>query len=305
MRREQRRSEIHRRPSEKFDPGQAALGTVVQELIMRGQKILRDGNMTAPAPAALDIAAQVPALHGLKPEALAILLAEASVINIRPRHVLFRQGEPAVTCFVIVDGWIKLYRVTPAGDEAVLNVLTEGESFVDAITFTSGSYPATACAVTRARVLMIPADHVVGCIREMPDIAIAMIASTSQHLHRMAQRVEQLTAQSATQRVAEFLTSLAPCTKGPCTIALPYDKSVIAGRLGLKPESLSRIFAKLRSIGVDVRASHVIVSEMARLGGLVASDRIQSRAKGPPRRARNPRESFRPSPNRFLAQSRF
>jgi hypothetical protein len=94
----------------------------------------------------------------------------------------------------------------------------------------------------------------------------------------MAQRVEQLTAQSATQRVAEFLTSLAPCTEGPCTIALPYDKSVIAGRLGLKPESLSRIFAKLRSIGVDVRASHVIVSEMARLGGLVASDRIQSRA---------------------------
>jgi CRP-like cAMP-binding protein len=245
---------------------------------MRGQKILRDGNMTAPAPAALDIAGQVPTLHGLKPEALAILLAEASVINVRPRHVLFRQGEPAVTCFVIVDGWIKLYRVTPAGDEAVLNVLTGGESFVDAITFTSGSYAATACAVTRACVLMIPADHVVGCIREMPDIAIAMIASTSQHLHRMAQRVEQLTAQSATQRVAEFLTSLAPCTKGPCTIALPYDKSVIAGRLGLKPESLSRIFAKLRSIGVDVRASHLIVSEMARLGGLVASDRIQSRA---------------------------
>src|SRR5215510_13521523 len=243
---------------------------------------MRDGNMTAPAPAALDVAAQVPVFHGLKPEALAILLAEASVINLRPGHVLFRQGEPAVAFFVIVDGWIKLYRVTPAGDEAVLNVLTEGESFVDAITFTSGSYPATACAVTRARVLMIPADHVVGCIREMPDIAIAMIASTSQHLHRMA------------QRVAEFLTSLAPCTKGPCTIALPYDKSVIAGRLGLKPESLSRIFAKLRSIGVDVRASHVIVSEMARLGGLVASDRIQSRAKGPPRRARNPRESFRP-----------
>jgi CRP-like cAMP-binding protein len=104
-----------------------------------------------------------------------------------------------------------------------------------------------------------------------------MIASTSQHLHRMVQRIEQLTAQSATQRVADFLTSLALCRKGPCTIALPYDKSVIAGRLGLKPESLSRVFAKLRSVGVDVRASHVVVNEMAKLRGLVASDRIQSR----------------------------
>jgi CRP-like cAMP-binding protein len=148
---------------------------------------------------------------------------------------------------------------------------------VEAAAFVSGRYPATASAVTRARVLMIPAGHVIDCIREMPDIAIAMIASTSRHLHGMVQRIEQLTAQSATQRVADFLTSLAPCAKGPCTIALPYDKSVIAGRLGLKPQSLSRVFAKLRTIGVDVRASHVVVSEMARLRGLIASDRIQSR----------------------------
>jgi CRP-like cAMP-binding protein len=233
--------------------------------------------MTAPTRVDLNVAAQIPVLHGLKPESLAILLTEASVVNLRPGHPLFRQGEPAVAFFIVVDGWIKLYRVTPAGDEAVLNVLTTGESFAEALTLTSGRYPATACAVTRARVLMIPIDHVVNCIREIPDIAIAMIASTSQHLHRMVQRIEQLTAQSATQRVADFLTSLAPCTKGPCTIALPYDKSVIAGRLGLKPESLSRVFAKLRSVGVDVRASHVVVNDMAKLRGLVASDRIQSR----------------------------
>jgi CRP-like cAMP-binding protein len=233
--------------------------------------------MTAPAPMHLDIAARIPVLGGLKPESLAVLMTAANVVNLRPGHVLFRQGEPAGAFFIIVDGWIKLYRVTPAGDEAVLNVLTTGEGFAEAVTSASGRYPATACAVTRARVLMIPADHVVNCIREMPDIAIAMIASTSQHLDQMVQRIEQLTAQSATQRVADFLTSLAPCTNGPCTISLPYDPAVIAGKLGLKPESLSRVFAKLRSVGVDVCASHVIVREMARLRDLVASDRIRPR----------------------------
>ena len=130
--------------------------------------------MTAPTRVDLNVAAQIPVLHGLKPESLAILLTEASVVNLRPGHPLFRQGEPAVAFFIIVDGWIKLYRVTPAGDEAVLNVLTTGESFAEALTLTSGRYPATACAVTRARVLMIPIDHVVNCIREIPDIAIAM-----------------------------------------------------------------------------------------------------------------------------------
>jgi CRP-like cAMP-binding protein len=225
----------------------------------------------------LDIAARIPVLSGTKPESLAVLMSAANVINLRPGDVLFRQGEPAIAFFMIVDGWIKLYRITPAGDEAVLNVLTTGEGFAEAMTFASARYLAAACAVTRARVLMIPADHVVNCIREMPDIAIAMIASTSRHLDRMVQRIEQLTAQSATQRVADFLMSLAPCTRGPCTIALPYDKALIAGRLGLKPESLSRVFAKLRSVGVDVRASHVLVREMASLRGLVASERIQPR----------------------------
>ncbi|QOZ51764.1 Crp/Fnr family transcriptional regulator [Bradyrhizobium arachidis] len=239
--------------------------------------------MAAPTPVDLDIVAQIPVFSGLKPGTLAVLLGEATVLNLRQGRALFRQGEQAQAFFVIMEGWIKLYRVTPAGDEAVLNVLTRGESFAEAVTFTSGRYPATASAVTLARVMMIPADHVVNCIREMPDVAIAMIASTSQHLQRMVQQIEQLMAHSATQRVAEFLVSLAPRAKGPCRITLPYDKSLIAGRLGLKPESLSRVFAKLRAAGVDVHASTVEVRDMAQLCKLVACDRTMARCPVKPR----------------------
>lgn len=233
--------------------------------------------MTAPTPADLAIASHIPVFSGLRPEVLDVLLAKARVVNLRPGSMLFRQGEPATSFFIVVEGWIKLYRVTPAGDEAVLNVSGKGQSFAEAVTFTSGRYPAMASAVTRTRMIMIPGDHVIDCIRKMPEIAIAMIASTSQHLHLMVGRIEQLTAQSGLQRVADFLLSLAACSKGPCTIALPYDKSLIAGRLGLKPESLSRVFAKLRSVGVDVRASDVVVDDVATLLDLVASERVRPR----------------------------
>lgn len=209
---------------------------------------------------------------------LEALFREASVLNLKPGHTLFRQGEPAVSLVIVVDGWVKLYRVTPAGDEAVINVLTKGDSFVEAVTFSAARYSVSACAVSRSRVVVVPADHVVRCVREMPDIAMALIVSTSTHLLRMVQRVEQLTALSGIQRVAHFLSSLSPCTSGPCRIALPYDKSLIAGRLGLKPESLSRVFARLRSLGIDVRASEVVVSEAALLRSLVAGDRIRPSA---------------------------
>jgi CRP-like cAMP-binding protein len=233
--------------------------------------------MTAPTPDDLRAASQIVVFSGLNPREVQTLLAQATVIDLEPGQSLFRQGDAAAAFFIVITGWVKLYRITPAGDEAVLHVLTKGESFAEAVAFVGGRYPATASAATDARVVMIPAHHVINCVREMPDIAIAMIASTSQHLHRLVQRVEQLSAQSGLQRVAEFLAGLCPNMDGSCTISLPYDKTLIAGRLGLKPESLSRVFAKLRSVGVDVRASDVVVSEVAQLRSLVASDRIRAR----------------------------
>jgi CRP-like cAMP-binding protein len=167
--------------------------------------------------------------------------------------------------FIVIDGWVKLYRITVAGDEAVLNVLAKGDSFAEAVAFTGGTYPATAEAVSKARVVRIPADHVINCIRQTPDIALAMIASTAAHLHHLILQVEQLKAQTGVQRVAEFLASLTPMNAGAAIIDLPYDKALIAGRLGLKPESLSRAFAKLRPLGVDVRAAQVAIHDVARL----------------------------------------
>jgi CRP-like cAMP-binding protein len=127
--------------------------------------------------------------------------------------------------------------------------------------------------VSDARVVRIPADYVIKSIREMPEIALAMIASTSQHMQHLVQQVEQLKAQTGVQRLAEFLASLCPVDGGKCAIALPYDKSLLAGRLGLKPETLSRDFAKLKSVGVEVHASHVVVHDVGRLHALAINDR--------------------------------
>src|SRR5512144_2866336 len=177
--------------------------------------------MKAPTLDDLKAASQTTVLCGLNPRTVQTLLAPATVVELEPGDALFRQGEPAAAFFIVIDGWVKLYRITPAGDEAVLHVLTKGESFAEAVAFAGGRYPATASAATESRVVLISAHHVICCIREMPDIAIAMIASTSQHVHRLVQRVEQLSSQSGMQRVAEFLAGLCPNMDGSCTISLP------------------------------------------------------------------------------------
>ena len=221
----------------------------------------------------LQIITRIAVFRGLKPETVEHIVAPATAVMLKAHESLFRQGDPATAFFIVIDGWVNLYRVTLSGEETVIHILTKGDSFAEAVAFTGVRYPATAEAVSDARVVRIPADHVVRCIRESPDIALAMIASTSQHLHHLVQQVEQLKAQSGVQRVAEFLSSLAPVDQGSCVIALPYDKVLIAARLGLKPESLSRAFAKLRSVGVAVHASHVAIADIAKLRQLAADER--------------------------------
>jgi CRP-like cAMP-binding protein len=212
-----------------------------------------------------EILKKINVLRGIPVRLLEHLVVPATVTTLAEGDVLFRQGDPATAFFIVAEGWINLYRITATGAQTVLNVLTKGESFAEAVAFTNGIYPATAEAVSKARVVRIPAVHLINCVRENPDIALAMIASTSVHLHHLVRQVEQLKAQTGVQRLAEFLVLLSPTRSGAAVIDLPYDKALIAGRLGLKPGSLSRAFAQLRPLGVEVHAAQVAIRDVGQL----------------------------------------
>lgn len=221
----------------------------------------------------LQVITRVAVFRGLKPETVQHIIAPATAVMLRPHELIMRQDDLATAFFIVIDGWIKIYRSTQSGEETVIDMMTAGDSFAEAVTFTGDRYIATAEAVNTARVGRIPADHLIRCIRDSPDIALAMIASISQRMHYLVQQVEQLKAQSGVQRVAEFLASLSLAEQGHCALALPYDKILIASRLGLTPESLSRAFAKLRGVGVSINASQVNVKDIVELRRIAADDR--------------------------------
>jgi CRP-like cAMP-binding protein len=226
-----------------------------------------------PTDSDLDIVRRINVFRGLAVPVIERLIAPASVVDLDDGDVVFRQDDPALAFFIVIDGWVKLSRITFAGDEAVIHVFAKGDSLAEAVAFTGRPYPATAQAVSAARVASISAAHVVKCIRDEPDIALAMIAATQVHLHHLVEQIEHLKAQTGVQRLADFLASLCPPAGGACTLALPYDKALIAARLGLEPETLSRSFAKLKPIGVDVKASQVTIVDVERLRRYAADDR--------------------------------
>jgi CRP-like cAMP-binding protein len=221
----------------------------------------------------LQIITRIAFFRDLKPETVEHIIAPATVMALKAHETVCRQDNAATAFFIMIDGWTKHYRLNVSGEETVIHLFTSGDSFAEAAALTRGSFPATAEAITDARIVRVPADHMISCIRQDPDIALAIIASTSQRLLNLMQQIEQLKVQSGVQRVAEFLAARAPVDSGSCVITLPYDKVLIAARLGLTPESLSRTFAKLKSIGVAVHAEHVAVSDVAKLHRLAEVER--------------------------------
>ncbi|PVB62365.1 Crp/Fnr family transcriptional regulator [Labrenzia sp. 011] len=193
---------------------------------------------------------------------------------------LFLQGETAQAIHIVMDGWVKLYRISPNGGEAIVNVFTRGESFGEAVAFRGLAYPVSAEAVTSCEVMRIPSIALLEAMRKDPEIAVSMIASTFAHLHSLVSQLEQLKAQTGPQRVAEFLLELCDQEKGQCEVTLPYDKFLIAGRLGMKPESLSRSFARLKSAGVRVNRNHAEIDDIERLRTFSEEDPVEAWHKG-------------------------
>lgn len=217
-----------------------------------------------------------PMFSALPPATLDALLAQAELQTLPRRAVLFEQDERATAFYLVLEGWVKLFRWTVGGDEAVVGVFKRGDCIAEVPCLTNAAYPVSAEAVTDARLLAVPARSIVELTRSSPEICLSMIASISLRLRTLVDQIEELKARTGPQRLANFLVELAPVSQGPCTIALPYEKLIIAGALGMKPESLSRAFQRLQDVGVRTSQGAVAVSDVARLSEFAGRERLMA-----------------------------
>jgi len=213
----------------------------------------------------LSIIRQVPLFENMSDDALKTLLGNSFPKEYPKGKVLFIRDEPADCFYIMLSGWVKVYRETLEGEEAVLGVFTHGESLAEAAAFLGKDYPANAQVVEQARMLPILSKPFRSHITDMPEIAMNMLASMSRRAHQHVAEIEQLKTRSATLRVVDFLLKLCPVEEGAAVISLPYDKTLISRRLGMQPESLSRILAKLRKQGVKTELNRVMIADVSDL----------------------------------------
>ena len=205
---------------------------------------------------------RLPLFQELASEQIAAVAAGVREKRLGRGEMLFQKGDPARGFFVILNGQIKLAFPSAQGNEKVVEILGPRQSFGEAVMFMDRPYPVFAEALTEATLLFIDQAVVYDLLKRDTSFARKLLAGLSQRLHGLVHDVESYSLRSSVQRVIGYLLQHCPEDtggKGVVELTLPTSKQVIASRLNLAPETLSRVFHDLTERGL-IQVSGKVVS---------------------------------------------
>ena len=196
-------------------------------------------------------------------------------------HLLFREGDTADGFYVVLDGRVKVYKLSPDGRQQILHVFGPGQAFAEAAMFGGETFPAFAEALAESRLAFFPRDRFLRGLGDNPALAAGLIASLARLCRQLTTLVEQIALNDVAGRLARYLTDLARRkgieVKKGAEVRLDLPKGELARHLGTAPETLSRALARLAAAGlIDIDARLVTVRNARALeavaGGQVLQD---------------------------------
>lgn len=184
---------------------------------------------------------------------------------------VFRIGEPCTEFHVTVSGQVKLFAISPQGQEKIIEIIGPGNSFAEALMFLERPYIIGSQALTDTLLLSVSRDAVLREVQGDPRFCMRMLAGLSRRLHGLVNDVQAYALHSGMERVIGFLLRDLPddAREGAAeaaSVVLPVSKAAIASRLSMTPEYFSRVLHELESQGlIAIDKREITISDPARL----------------------------------------
>ena len=167
----------------------------------------------------------------------------------RGQNVFF-EGEEARGFYMVEEGKIKIFKVSPGGKEHILHIFGPGEPFGEVPVFNGKPFPANAEALMATTCIYFPRKSFIRLVEDNPSIALNMLAVLSLRLRRFAGQIESLSLKEVPARLANYLLYLSDEQGSLDQVELEISKGQLASLLGTIPETLSRIFSKMSDSGL-------------------------------------------------------
>lgn len=220
---------------------------------------------------AVEALERVTLFAGLDRATLERLAAGLRTRRFRRGEVLFHQGDPGDSLFIITAGAVKIMLPSEEGDEAILATMRPGGFFGELALLDGAPRSATAVALEPTETLVLPRDRFRFLIDTEPASRDALLAALAGELRRLTDHVEELHFLDMTGRMAARLLRLAngsgvPGPDGSVRLEGPYTQGDLAAMIGATRQSVNKLLGQFVDDGlIRVDREAIVIVDLAGL----------------------------------------
>jgi CRP/FNR family transcriptional regulator len=218
------------------------------------------------------VLANLPLMEGVGRNVVRQLSTQSAVLNVKRGDTVIRRGERVSGVYAIAYGSVKKRLRHQGGAEVVLALLGPGDTFAEVPALLG--YPARVEAVALADSMLVVINA--GCISIQtvsdPRLARNVAQGLARRMHALLSEFER-GMRPAVQRLAAYLDAIAQPGEQPGSwvAKLPVSKTLLAARLDMKKETLSRLLRRFVADGlIDVSRRDIVILDRTGLAALVA-----------------------------------
>ncbi|MFW2545388.1 Crp/Fnr family transcriptional regulator [Primorskyibacter sp. 2E107] len=179
---------------------------------------------------------------------------------------IFREGHDAERFYLLLDGYLRVIRSTPGGDQIIVLHISPGQLFGIAPALQRDTYPATAIAAAESIALSWPVRVWDDFIARYPGFATESYKTLGQRLGQIQETLTEMATQAVEKRVACALLRMVhqsgrKSDKG-IEIAFPVTRQNISDMTGTTLHTVSRLLSAWQKDGiVESTRKHIVVTD--------------------------------------------
>jgi CRP/FNR family transcriptional regulator, cyclic AMP receptor protein len=213
-----------------------------------------------------EVLAQSGLFQGLSDEAVEPVVSRLEILTLPRGRVVFNEGEPGDSLYIVQSGKIKLSRRSPDGRENVLAVMGPSDQFGELSVFDPGPRTATATAVTDVKLARMPQSTLRLWIEAHPEIGEQLLRVLARRLRRTNDSIFT----DVPGRVAKALLQMADRfgTRESDGLRVKHDltQEELAQLVGASRETVNKALADFVHRGwIQLQGKSVVVLDEERL----------------------------------------
>lgn len=184
------------------------------------------------------------------------LACVSSVRSFTRGETIFLEGDPPIGFYAIASGRVKVFKMTPAGKDVILEIFGPGDPLATAVALEGRPCPASAVALEPTACVVTPREAFFALLETHPTLVRGLLLGMTHRLIELTNRLAELTGGRVEARFARFFLKFADeigrpgPASGELTIPLALSRQELADFTGTTVETAIRIMSRWGKEGV-------------------------------------------------------